>query len=83
MGKGYGTIMMQLALSRCFADPKVTAVLINPLANNTRAHRFYERLGFYFIEPRRFGDDDCFVYGLNRVDWQPEMRVAVGEAIAT
>lgn len=72
LGKGYGTQMMQLALARCFADPCVTTVLIDPLASNTRAHRFYERLGFQFVEPRRFGDDDCFVYCLNRVDWQPE-----------
>lgn len=72
LGKGYGTTMMQLALARCFADPQVTAVLIDPLASNTRAHRFYERLGFQFVEPRRFGDDDCFVYCLTRSGWHPE-----------
>ncbi|WP_404783484.1 GNAT family N-acetyltransferase [Altericista sp. CCNU0014] len=72
LGKGYGTQMMQLALARCFADPLVTAVLIDPLASNTRAHRFYERLGFQFVEPRTFGDDDCFVYRLNRSDWRPD-----------
>jgi aminoglycoside 6'-N-acetyltransferase len=70
LGKGYGTQMMQLAIARCFADPFVTAILIDPLASNTRAHRFYERLGFQFVEPRRFGNDDCFVYRLNRGDWQ-------------
>jgi aminoglycoside 6'-N-acetyltransferase len=66
LGKGYGAQMMKLAIDRCFADPAVTAILIDPLASNTRAHRFYERLGFQFVEPRRFGDDDCFVYRLNR-----------------
>ncbi|MBH0193727.1 MAG: acetyltransferase [Nitrospira sp.] len=66
LGKGYGTKMMQLALARCFADPTVTAVLIDPLATNTRAHRFYERLGFQFFERRRFGQDDCWVYRLDR-----------------
>lgn len=71
LGKGYGTKMMQLALTRCFADPVVTAVLIDPLASNTRAHRFYERLGFKFVERRRFGNDDCLVYRLNRADWYP------------
>jgi len=76
LGKGYGTTMMQLALARCFADPRVTAVLIDPLANNTRAHRFYERLGFQFVEPRRFGEDDCFVYRLNRTDWRSEPAIA-------
>jgi hypothetical protein len=46
----------------------VTAILIDPLASNVRAHRFYERLGFRFVERRRFGDDDCVVYVLDRVD---------------
>ncbi|MGV0028297.1 GNAT family N-acetyltransferase [Phormidesmis priestleyi] len=76
LGKGYGTTMMQLALARCFADPLVTAVLIDPLASNTRAHRFYKRLGFQFVEPRRFGEDDCFVYRLNRADWHSERVIA-------
>ena len=70
LGKGYGTKMMQLALARCFADADVTAVLIDPLVSNTRVHRFYERLGFRWVERRQFGEDDCFVYRLNREDWQ-------------
>jgi aminoglycoside 6'-N-acetyltransferase len=70
LGKGYGTQMMRLAIERCFAAPSVTAILIDPLANNTRAHRFYERLGFSFVEERRFGDDDCFVYSLARSTWE-------------
>ncbi|MGF1481393.1 MAG: GNAT family N-acetyltransferase [Cyanophyceae cyanobacterium] len=70
LGKGYGTKMMQLALERCFADSAVTAVLVDPLASNTRAHHFYERLGFQFVEPRRFGDDQCFVYRLCRTVWR-------------
>jgi aminoglycoside 6'-N-acetyltransferase len=69
LGKGYGTRMMELALARCFADPAVSAVLVDPLASNTRAHRFYERLGFRFIERRRFGEDECAVYRLNRADY--------------
>jgi aminoglycoside 6'-N-acetyltransferase len=68
LGRGYGTRIMELALDRCFADPGVTAVLIDPLAGNTRAHRFYERLGFRFLERRRFGEDDCYVYRLDRAD---------------
>jgi aminoglycoside 6'-N-acetyltransferase len=70
LGKGYGTQIMRLALDRCFSTPSVTAILIDPLANNTRAHRFYERLGFSFVEVRRFGDDDCFVYSLDRPTWE-------------
>lgn len=69
LGKGYGTRMMQLAINRCFANKDVTAILIDPLASNTAAHRFYERLGFTFIEERRFGEDDTFVYRLARSQW--------------
>jgi aminoglycoside 6'-N-acetyltransferase len=69
LGRGFGTAMMRLALLRCFADPAVKAVLLDPLATNTRAHRFYERLGFRAIERRRFGDDDCIVYRLERAAW--------------
>jgi aminoglycoside 6'-N-acetyltransferase len=55
LGKCYGTRMMRLALARCFADPTVSAILVDPLASNTRAHRFHERLGFRFVERHRFG----------------------------
>lgn len=47
----------------------MSAVLIDPLASNTRAHRFYERLGFRLVGPRRFGDDDCLVYRLDRMGY--------------
>lgn len=70
LGKGYGTQMMQLALARCFAERRVTEVLIDPLESNTRAIRFYKRLGFQFVEKRKFGDDDCEVYVLPRAVWQ-------------
>ena len=66
LGRGYGTRMMHLALSRCFEDPAIAAVLVDPIAENVRAHRFYERIGFRFVERRRFGEDDCFVYRLER-----------------
>ena len=69
LGRGFGTAFMQLALHRCFAVASVTAVLIDPLAANTRAHRFYERLGFERIDRRTFGEDDCFVYRLPREEW--------------
>jgi aminoglycoside 6'-N-acetyltransferase len=66
LGRGYGTIMMKLALARCFERPAVTAVLIDPLETNHRAHNFYERLGFQFVELRKFGQDVCRVYRLTR-----------------
>ncbi|MEM6343648.1 MAG: GNAT family N-acetyltransferase [Bacteroidota bacterium] len=66
LGQGYGTIMMQKAIARCFAAPEVNAILIDPLQRNTRAHKFYQKLGFRFVEERNFGEDGCFVYSLDR-----------------
>ena len=69
LNRGYGTRIMTRALERCFADPGVGAVLVDPLTGNTRARRFYERLGFEFVERRRFGKDDCSVYRMPRAAW--------------
>jgi aminoglycoside 6'-N-acetyltransferase len=69
-GAGHGTAMMRQAIDRCFATPAVKAVLIDPLARNTAARRFYERLGFRALGPRRFGADDCIVYRLERAEWE-------------
>jgi len=66
LGKGYGTEMMKLAIERCFSESEVHTILIDPLSSNTRAHRFYEKLGFRFIEERRFGQDHCFVFKLDQ-----------------
>jgi aminoglycoside 6'-N-acetyltransferase len=73
LGKGHGTAMMKLALARCFADLSVSAVLVDPLASNTRARRFFERLGFRLLERRRFGRDDCLVLRLARPDYTRSM----------
>jgi len=70
LGQGHGSEIMRLVLARCFAEIEVTAVLVDPLAANTRAHRFYRRLGFEFAEARRFGDDDCHALRLSRESWQ-------------
>jgi aminoglycoside 6'-N-acetyltransferase len=66
VGRGYGTQMMRQAIERCFADPTVQAILVDPLAGNEGAHRFYERLGFEYVVHRSFGDDHCYVYRLSR-----------------
>jgi len=71
LGRAFGTRTIELALKRCFAEAAVEAVMIDPLARNARARRFYERLGFRFVEFRRFGQDDCTVYGLDRGAWRP------------
>lgn len=69
-GRGIGSEMMRLALARCFDVHGASAVLLDPRSDNTRAHRFYERLGFVFVERRNFDDgdrdEDCFVYRLGR-----------------
>lgn len=66
LNKGYGTEIMKLAIQKCFNHPDVTGILIDPLKTNTRAHRFYERLGFEFIEERIFEGSACYVYELKR-----------------
>jgi aminoglycoside 6'-N-acetyltransferase len=71
LGRGYGTRMMSLALDICFADPRVNAVLIDPLASNVRAHRFYQRIGFEPIERRLMtGEDDCLIHSITREAWR-------------
>ncbi|GJL91261.1 GNAT family N-acetyltransferase [Hyphococcus sp.] len=70
LGRGLGTQMMRLAFDRCFTGANVKAIIIDPLESNTRARKFYERLGFQFIKNRRFGEDDCAVYRLEREVWE-------------
>lgn len=62
LGKGYGTQMMKLAIGRCFSEAQVTKILIDPLVTNKNAIRFYERIGFKFLEYRKFGDSECAIY---------------------
>ena len=66
LNKGYGTTMMKLAIKRCFLNPKVKGILVDPLKTNSKAHKFYERLGFAFIEEKLFDDTACYVYELKR-----------------
>ena len=69
-GKGHGADMMRLAMTMCFADPCVTGIVIDPLASNERAHRFYRRMGFVAVGRRNFGRDDCLIHELTRDDWR-------------
>lgn len=69
LGRGYGTQMMTLALDDAFSNPAITDVIIDPLASNTDAHRFYLRLGFRPVGRRDFDGDDCLVMNLTRADW--------------
>ncbi len=70
IGKGYGTIMMTFAIEHCFAAKNVVAILIDPLFDNTRSHKFYKKFGFEFVERRQFDEDsDCFVFKLTSEKW--------------
>mgnify|MGYP006290960907 CR=1 FL=1 len=70
LGRGYGTQMMHLALERCFQPPDVQAVILDTLVTNTKSHRFYERLGFTELDRRVFESEECFVYRLERREWE-------------
>ena len=71
LGQGYGTQMMTFAITHCFAAKNVWAILIDPLANNIRSHKFYKSLGFEFVERRQFDEEsDCFVFKLTRAKWE-------------
>ena len=70
LGKGYGREMMRLALDRCFKDENVTAVIIDPLQSNKVAIRFYEKMGFQFVEERNFEGSQCAIYRISREEWE-------------
>lgn len=70
LGRGVGTSMMTQMIDRCFAEPQVKAIVIDPLASNTAAIRFYQRLGFRPEGRRMFDEDDCLVHRLTRADWE-------------
>jgi aminoglycoside 6'-N-acetyltransferase len=65
-GRGFGEAMMRQALDRCFDLHGASSVLIDPLASNRDAIRFYERLGFTLVGERWFDDDVCAVHRFDR-----------------
>lgn len=68
LGKGYGTQIMLQALSFCF-NQGALKVLIDPLKSNKNAIRFYQKLGFIFLEERVFDEDVCSVHYFPREIW--------------
>jgi ribosomal-protein-alanine N-acetyltransferase len=52
-GQGIGTRLMAEAV-RYFAGHRVRKILLNTEESNHRAHRLYERFGFYLAQPRGF-----------------------------
>jgi aminoglycoside 6'-N-acetyltransferase len=71
INQGYGTQIMKQILqsSFVFGNPNVTAVMIDPMASNVNAHRFYQRLGFKPIGIRYFGQDRCLIHRMNRTEY--------------
>jgi len=70
LGQGYGTEIMNLVLrDYCFADNKIDSVWVDPMAANTRAHNFYQMLGFQPQGIQYFGPDKCLVHKLARQDY--------------
>ncbi len=74
LGRGVGTQMMTQMIDRCFAEPDVTGIVIDPLNSNNAAHRFYARLGFTVVGRRMFDGDDCLVMRLEKADWPVHAR---------
>lgn len=61
-GRGYGSRMMRLALDRCVTVHGATTVLVDPLASNVDAHRFYRACGFEPMGERILDGDRCLVH---------------------
>lgn len=69
--RGYGRELMRLALDRCFSDPDVVAVLVDPRLDNLSACAFFQRLGFTLVGHYRFDDDEVSaVHQLHRPVWE-------------
>ncbi len=66
--------MMKLAMNRSFEDRKITDIIIDPLETNKGAIRFYERIGFKFIEKKKFEERNCLVYKLSRQYWEGKIE---------
>lgn len=68
LGAGWGTVMMHSVIDEIAENSAVTAIVIDPLVSNVRAHRFYQRLGFQVVGPRHFDEDHCLVHRLELRD---------------
>ena len=66
LGKGHGSDMMQLAIDFCFSELEVHTILIDPYSSNIKAIKFYEKLGFEFVENREFEGILCSVHRYTR-----------------
>jgi aminoglycoside 6'-N-acetyltransferase len=71
INRGCGTKIMKQVLqsSFVFGNMNVIGAIIDPMADNYAAHRFYQRLGFVPIGIQYFGPDRCLVHRMNRIDY--------------
>ena len=70
LGQGWGTLMMKEAMTRCFAEDQVKAIIIDPLVSNQRAHKFYQRLGFRYLGDRLIQDQWIALHRIERHQWK-------------
>ncbi len=78
--RGFGTQIMKFALKRAFANPRITAVWIDPLVQNLTAIRFYQKHDFQPVETRFKGGDMLHIHALSRQDWERSIRKTDGGA---
>ena len=60
-GRGYGNLLLA-SLERRATDLGYTELIVDPLATNTGARRFYERAGFREAEHKTLGRYDIIIY---------------------
>ena len=69
LNQGIGKHMMSWAIKRCFDENGVDCIWIDPLESNKGAIRFYQRLGFRFVENKTLSGDFCAIHHLSKADW--------------
>jgi RimJ/RimL family protein N-acetyltransferase len=75
-GKGYGTDAMRVLVRYGFQELGLYRIQLNVLANNPRAIRSYEKVGFVREVVQRAADyrdsvrHDIYTMGLLRTDWE-------------
>lgn len=52
LGRGFGTALVTQFVEFLFADPAIAAVIVDPVPQNARAIRCYEKAGFRFVGMR-------------------------------
>lgn len=60
-GRGYGALILS-SLEQRAGEMGCTVLLVDPLATNAGARRFYKRAGYREVGQRRFGRYDIIIY---------------------